>query len=137
MTTIDQISNVLNSLVMPIAVSNELIFFLITGLGKIAASGASETTKLAIKTGISDDISRGVILTVGIIEIITVLLVYFGAFRENYKLASIGTYILIFLTFMTAIIMHTFPMEYIEFFTYMAIISGLVYIELVFFKKLF
>ena len=137
MTTIDQISNVLNSLVMPIGVTNELIFFLITGLGKIVSAGASETPKLAIKTGIPDDLAKSIIFIVGIIEILAALLVFYGALTENYHLASIVTYVLMFSTFVTALVMYTSPMNYFEFGTYMVIIGGLIYIDLVFFKKLF
>jgi len=118
--------NLLENLVMPIAVSNELIFFLITGIAKIVASTEPGAPRLAVKTGIPDDLAKSIIFIVGIIEILAALLVFYGALTENYHLASIVTYVLMFSTFVTALVMYTSPMNY-----------GLIYIDLVFFKKLF
>jgi hypothetical protein len=99
--------------------------FIISGVDKTISLGASEASRLAIKTGLTGDISQMIVLVAGLYELVSSGMILYGTFAKDANIASIGGYMLILFTLLATLIFYTFPFKYKPFLSNLSVASGL------------
>lgn len=113
-----------------------VLMFIISGSNKLITFGKSEMSRFSIKTGLSLTLSQYIVLAAGIYELVASGLVLYGTFNKDAYIASIGTYMLIFFTFLATLIFYSAPLKYKPFLSNLSVMAGLyLMLNICFFKN--
>lgn len=113
-----------------------VLMFIISGFDKTVSLGTSEMSRFSIKTGLPNDISQIIVLSVGIYELLASGMVLYGTFNNDPMIASIGTYMLILFTLLATLIFYTIPLKYKPFLSNLSVVAGLyLMLNICFFKS--
>lgn len=99
--------------------------FLISGGAKLLDLGKSEGLRLAKKLNIETQTAIIIVLLAGVFEIISSLMVIYGAFMDVDDAAIIGLYGLVIFTILATLIFYAFPFKYRPFMSNLSVITGL------------
>lgn len=99
--------------------------FLISGGAKLLDLGKSEGLRLAKKLNIETQTAITIVLIAGVFEIISSLMVIYGAFMDVDDAAIIGLYGLVIFTILATLIFYAFPFKYRPFMSNLSVITGL------------
>lgn len=99
--------------------------FLISGGAKLLDLGKSEGLRLAKKLNIETQTAITIVLLAGVFEIISSLMVIYGAFMDVDDAAIIGLYGLVIFTILATLIFYAFPFKYRPFMSNLSVITGL------------
>ena len=99
--------------------------FLISGGAKLLDLGKSEGLRLAKKLNIETQTAIIIVLLAGVFEIVSSLMVIYGAFMDVDDAAIIGLYGLVIFTILATLIFYAFPFKYRPFMSNLSVITGL------------
>ena len=113
-----------------------VLMFIISGLDKTISFGASEMSRLSMKTGLSSDISQIVVLGAGVYELLASGLIIYGTLNNDPSMAAMGTYMLILFTLLATLIFYAMPLKYKPFLSNLSVMAGLyLMLNICFFKS--
>jgi len=108
-----------------IALTLIVSMFLISGGAKLLDLGKSEGLRLAKKLDIETQTAIIIVLLAGVFEIVSSLMVIYGAFMDVDDAAIIGLYGLVIFTILATLIFYAFPFNYRPFMSNLSVITGL------------
>jgi len=108
-----------------IALTLIVSMFLISGGAKLLDLGKSEGLRLAKKLNLETQTAITIVLIAGVFEIVSSLMVIYGAFMDSDDVAILGLYGLSIFTLLATLIFYTFPFKYRPFMSNLSVFTGL------------
>ena len=102
-----------------------ILMFIISGTTKVLSLGNSEGLRFAKKTNINEGLSKYIVFSAGLLELLASFLIIYGLSKGNMDWVRKGIYALMVFTVTATLIFYTSPFKYKPFLSNLSVTAGL------------